>query len=84
MKQLPIVLSSCLFILWAAQGLNAARATSRIEAGITPVLAPALPVASSVIIEEPRNPSVWPILGLSGLIAIGGLLVVRKIANTIS
>ena len=50
---------------------------------VMPAISPALPVASTM--PQGSEPgSVWPMLGLSAVIAAGGLAVMRKIANTLS
>jgi hypothetical protein len=77
-----ILLILCVFITLAcfAPAIHLAAAPST----AMPAISPALPVATVTQQPGSQPASVWPMLCLSGLIAAGGLAVMRKIAGTIS
>jgi hypothetical protein len=75
----------CAFIALAcfAPVVHIAAAPQPPQPAVMPAISPALPVAT----VEPQGSqpgSVWPMLGLTAVIAAGGLALMRKIANTLS
>jgi hypothetical protein len=82
-NRILIILCGCIALACFAPVVHIAAAPDSSQTAVMPTISPALPVAT-VAPEGSQPANVWPILGLSAVIAAGGLALMRKIANTLS
>ena len=83
MNRILLIFCACIALACFAPLTPKAIAFSASHTAVMPIASPVLPVASAGP-QGPQPSNVWPMLGLSAIIAAGGLALMRKIASTLS